>query len=227
MADDLAAARDDANEKGWVSGRSAMDRAKMPFYLQQQGLASYPQGTAERPAPFVEPQSAQEVSDAVPRLPSYAKPGNYNTDLGDPKTEMAFQQWVKQNNIPFDPAAPVSDYDMRGFYQALQAGDPKAKEALNPNDSQMHFPDYWKTPYHESFSNESQWADSKKAPKWNEQDQLVTPDGKVVFDERKKSVKNAAAKNEENKGLLSELKDLLTKHGPAIKKAIQQRQGQQ
>ena len=165
---------------------------------------------------------AVSISDAVPRLPDYAKPGKYNTDLGAPDAELKFQQWVKQNNIPFDPAAPVSDYDMRGFYQALQAGDPKAKEAFNANDGQMHFPDYWKTPYHESFSNESQWADTSKAPKWNDKDQLVTPDGKVVFDERDKATEKMASKNEENKSLLGDLKDLLAKHGPSVAKLLEQ-----
>lgn len=152
---------------------------------------------------------ARNISDAVPRLPDYAKPGNYNTDLGTPETEMKFQQWVKQNNIPFDVAAPVSDYDMRGFYKALQSGDPKAKEALNQNDNQIHFPDYWKTPYHKSFSNESQWADPKKAPKWNEQDQLVALDGRIVYDERAQSAQNTATKNAENKDTWGELQKWL------------------
>ena len=204
LPDALTAARDAANEKSWISGQSAMDRAKNPAQLQAQWLAHYPQGTAESPAPFVTPQSAQQVSDAVPRLPEYAKPGKYNTDLGTPEAEIQFQQWVKQNNIPFDPAAPVSDYDMRGFWKALQTGDPKAKEALNSNDGQMHFPDYWKTPYHESFSNESQWADPVKAPRWNNQDQLVTPDGKVVFDEKQKAAEKIQTKSEGNKQTLSQ-----------------------
>ena len=155
-------------------------------------------------------EGALAVSDAVPRLPDYAKPGNYNTELG--AMEPQFQQWIKQNDIPFDVSAPVSDYDMRGFYKALQEGHPEAKEAINPNDGKIHFPDYWKTPYHESFSNESQWADSQKAPHWNSKDQLVTPDGKIVFDERKKSVEQAQKKNQSNKAFLMDLKGLLEKH---------------
>lgn len=115
---------------------------------------------------------------------SYAKPapaGGYLTALPQDQ-EKAFQQWVSQNNVPFDPSSQA-DYDMRGFWKGLMSGDPRATTAINPNDRQLHFPDYWKTPYHKSFSAESMWA-TEKAPSWNEKDQLVTPDGKVVFDER-------------------------------------------
>jgi hypothetical protein len=157
-------------------------------------------------------QAAQDISAAVPRLPDYAKPGEYNTKL-DPQTEQEFQQWVQQNKIPFDPNAPVSDYDMRGYFKALKAGDPKAKQEENQNDQKMHFPDYWKTPYHKSFSAESQWADPIKAPRWNSQDQLVTPDGKVVFDERKEAAERVDKKADENKSVLEELKTFLNKHG--------------
>lgn len=99
--------------------------------------------------------------------------------------EQAFQKWVQQNNVPFDPS-PTADYDMRGFWKGLTSGDPHAKTATNANDGKLHFTDFWKTPYHESFSAESQWA-TDGAPKWNEKDQLVAPDGKVVFDERAKA----------------------------------------
>ena len=105
-----------------------------------------------------------------------------------PEQEAQFQAWVKTANVPFDPS-PTADYDMRGFWQALQNGDPIAKTAVNPNDQRMHYPDYWKTPYHQSFSAESQWAVPEKAPRWNDKDQLVAPDGTVVFDERAEKMK--------------------------------------
>ena len=107
----------------------------------------------------------------------------YNTQL-EPHEEISFRQWVAANKVPFDPNAAVSDYDMRGFYKALVAGDEKAKSAIDTNDSRIHYPDFWKTPYHETFSAESQWADPAKAPSWNEKDQLVMPDGTVVYDDR-------------------------------------------
>lgn len=54
----------------------------------------------------------------------YAKPGPYVIPL-NPQQEARFQQWVRQNNVPFDPS-PTSDYDMRGFWLAAQQGDPRA-----------------------------------------------------------------------------------------------------
>lgn len=115
---------------------------------------------------------------------AYSRPAkSYATELSPPEAA-AFNAWVKQNNVPYDPS-PSSDYDMRGFYKALVSGDPRAATAINPNDNRMHFPDFWKTPYHHSFSRESQWA-TPAAPTWNEKDQLVLPNGSIVFDERKR-----------------------------------------
>lgn len=98
--------------------------------------------------------------DAFP--PSVLSPG-YLTQL-DPLREAAFLSWVGKNKVPFDPS-PKADYDMRGFWAALQQRDPRAVSAVDPDDGRMHYPDYWKTPYHESFSNESKFARSN-APEW-------------------------------------------------------------
>lgn len=117
----------------------------------------------------------------APRSPFVAGP-SYNTKL-DPLNEMAFQNWVGKNQVPFDVKAPQSDYDMRGFYQGMQQQNPMAMSAINPNDNQMHYPDYWKTPLHQSFSNESQWA-SPGAPSWINDSQLAMPGGKIVYDEK-------------------------------------------
>jgi hypothetical protein len=108
--------------------------------------------------------------------------GDYLTELSTAE-EQQFQKWVKENDVPFDPS-PKADYDMRGFWKGLQSGDPHATSGINANDNKIHFSDYWKTPYHESFSSESQYAVKGSAPSWNENDQLVMPDGRVVFDER-------------------------------------------
>jgi hypothetical protein len=114
---------------------------------------------------------------------AYAKPSpsGYLTTLS-PSDELSFQAWVKQNNVPFDPS-PASDYDMRGFWQAMKNGDPDVRTGINANDNQIHYTDKFKTPYHMSFSRESQWA-TPDAPAWNEADQLVLPSGRIVFDER-------------------------------------------
>lgn len=88
---------------------------------------------------------------------------SYNTPL-NPVDEMAFRQWVQQNNVPFDPNAAGSDYNMRAFYQRLQGGDPRATTAVNPDDNRIHYPDTWKTPSHETFSNESIYAGPDAQP---------------------------------------------------------------
>ena len=110
----------------------------------------------------------------------------YNTVL-TPDQEKQFRSWVQKNKVLFDPNAHVSDYDMRGFWLALQNGDPRAKSAVDPNDKKIHYPDYWKTPYDATFSNQSQWANPESAPHWTSDDKLVTPDGRVIWDDRAKS----------------------------------------
>lgn len=126
----------------------------------------------------------EDPRDYYSRNKAWMKPGsrNFFTDLSEDE-EKKFQTWVKTNKVPNDEG-PHGDYDMRGFWKALEAKDPKAISAVDPNDKRLHYPDYWKTPYHETFSAESQWADPAKAPKWNDKDQLVTSDGKVLFDDR-------------------------------------------
>jgi N12 class adenine-specific DNA methylase len=136
------------------------------------------------------------------RNKAWARPDakDFTTKL-DPGQEAKFQTWVKTNKVPFDPD-PDADYDMRGYWKASQ--DPTAWKKLidggkidkeltkiDPNDGKPHYPDYWKTPYHETFSNESQWADPAKAPRWNDKDQLVAPDGKVVFDDKAQNAPRA------------------------------------
>jgi len=129
------------------------------------------------------PDQNELMLAALKRNQPYIRPGqhSYDTNLG--LAEPDFRYWLAQNKVPFDPKSPVTDYDMRGFYQGLAQGDPRAQSAINPNDKRMHFPDYWKTPYHETFSNESQWA-APTAPQWNKQDQLISPGGRILKDER-------------------------------------------
>lgn len=109
-----------------------------------------------------------------------AKPGPYKTVL-PPLQEMQFQDWVKAAKIPFDDS-PTSDYDMRGFYQAAQAGDPEARTSRSAFDGMVHFTDKFKTPFHKSFSKESQYA-NPDAPAWDG-NRLIDKTGKVLADER-------------------------------------------
>jgi hypothetical protein len=88
----------------------------------------------------------------TPKWAAHAKPGPYVTGLSSSE-EPKFQSWVKQNAIPWKDS-PTSDYDMRGFWKAQQQGDPYAKRS----STTKHFPDTWKTPYHETFSNQSKYA---------------------------------------------------------------------
>lgn len=104
----------------------------------------------------------------------------YNTALPQ-ADELAFRNWVQQNRVPFDPdAATPQDYDMRGFFRSLQGGEPAARSAVNEHDGRLHYPDKWKTPYHESFSNESQWA-NEAAPRWGDGDVLSNASGRVIY----------------------------------------------
>jgi hypothetical protein len=99
---------------------------------------------------------------------------------------MMFRQWVQQNLVPFNPNAQgPSDYDMRGYYQGLQQGNPQARPSeVNPNDNLLHYPDYYKTPLHQSFSSESQWA-GPNTPSWINGSQLAAPNGQIMFDEQR------------------------------------------
>ncbi len=112
-----------------------------------------------------------------------AKPGDYQTKL-PPAQEKQFREWVKKTGANFDPNAnnPKEDYDMRGFYKAVQAGDKNAVTAMSGYDGKPHYPDTYKTPYHETFSDQSQWAIKGKAPHW-QGDRLMSPDGRVLKDE--------------------------------------------
>lgn len=110
-------------------------------------------------------------------------PQDYNTKL-PLMDELQFRQWLADKKVPFNPNAGTTDYDMRGFYQAAQQGQPGVTSAVNPNDGMMHYTDRFKTPLHRSFSNESQWAGAD-APRWINDSQLALPNGRVVFDERR------------------------------------------
>lgn len=156
-------------------------------------------GTPLPPVPVINAPEEPRPEENLARNQAYVTPGQhtYNTPLSAPD-ETKFRQWVADNNVPFDPNAKVSDYDMRGLWKTSQ--DPDAWKQLqesgkvpedmapagtkiDPNDGKPHYPDYWKTPFHQTFSNESQWA-TPNAPHWTPDDKLVASDGKVVFDDK-------------------------------------------
>lgn len=123
------------------------------------------------------------MTDFFKRNSPFVKSGvkDFFTKL-KPKEEKKFREWVKANKVPFDPNAKTpQDYDMRGYFRGLMSGDPHATTNVNPNDKQLHFSDYWKTPYHKSFSNESKYA-NPDAPAWKG-DKLIGKDGTIILDE--------------------------------------------
>lgn len=130
------------------------------------------------------PQSPQQTfvgNQAYAATPGRA---DYNTSLPQ-MDEFQFRQWVADNKVPFNPNADGGqDYDMRGYWQGLMQQNPRAVSGMNANDGQLHFSDYWKTPYHSSFSNESKYA-APMAPRWINDSQLAAPSGRIIFDERK------------------------------------------
>lgn len=144
----------------------------MPDVRMPQNTYAEPIPNADRNAPYV----AQEPKDVRQISPSAT------TSL-KPLDEMAFRQWVKDKKVPFDPDAGTSDYDMRGFYQGTQQGDPRAVSRVNQNDGRMHFPDAWKTPQHKSFSADSEYA-GPVAPEWTPEDKLISPGGRILLDEK-------------------------------------------
>lgn len=105
--------------------------------------------------PSFNQEGPQFYAAAAKQNAPFAKPGPYDTHL-DPLRELLFRAWAVANNVPFDPNAKVTDYDMRGLYQATN-GAPHAPGA--------HFPDTYKTPLDTSFSAESKYA-KQGAPMW-------------------------------------------------------------
>ncbi len=112
---------------------------------------------------------------------------NYKLSRRD---ELAYQVWRKENNVP-----ESNDYNMRGYYQSLQLPGAQGS-SVNANDGQMHYPDTFKLPNHQTFSTESGYynpATMPNTPSWSggpvpglpgkESWSLISPDGTVVHQE--------------------------------------------
>lgn len=117
-----------------------------------------------------------------------------------PEKEMQYRKWIKQSGVP-----ETKDYDMRGWYSAYT--DPnhpdhsKTVMSVNASDGLPHYDDYWKTPYHHSFSNESKYA-TPDAPAWNHAEvasgktnvwRLSHPTAGVIFEEHPMAAKPQVA----------------------------------
>jgi len=101
----------------------------------------------------------------------FAKPGPYLTAL-HPSQEVAFNQWLQANRVPFDPRARISDYDMPGYWQATGG------QSWHPG---MHFPDTYKTPYDTSFSNQSRYAKPGTPFVWHGNALVDTRTGRPIY----------------------------------------------
>lgn len=111
--------------------------------------------------------------------PEPAGDTGYITPLTPQQTDQ-FHQWMHANHVPWNPNAPVHDYDMPGFWKAQQQGA-HPQTGVNPFDHRLHFTDRFKTPYDTTFSNQSQYA-KPSAPHWVGNRFLVNQDGTPVFD---------------------------------------------
>ena len=117
-----------------------------------------------------------DLIKGLPRvgLPSLSSPDQYTTALS-PDEERRFQQWARRYGIRMEPGWN-EDYDMRGLW--------KSSPDISP-DPRGHWPDWYKKPFHPTFSNESIYA-TPDAPHW-EGYRLITPAGNVVADETPES----------------------------------------
>jgi hypothetical protein len=102
----------------------------------------------------------EEILDA---LASQDRSLPFQTNLSEPE-QAGFADWAAKNKVPVD-LSKGSDYDMPGFYKAMQKGS--ASSGVSPIDNQVHFTDQFKTPTHETFSNESQYS-SGNDPHWED-----------------------------------------------------------
>lgn len=103
-----------------------------------------------------------DINSLITRLLEKRMSEKYQTDLSTPEV-FEFAHWVNKNQIPVDVGSK-SDYDMPGYFKSEKAG--QSSSEINEIDNQRHFPDTFKTPYHNSFSGESKYAD-ENAPHWD------------------------------------------------------------
>lgn len=95
----------------------------------------------------------------------------YQTGLTD-ALERLFEKWVNSNDVPFDMAARLVDYDMRGYW---------LKTRGKGWHQGSHFPDTYKTPYDTTFSHESKYATKDNPFYWRGDRLIDIRDGSVVF----------------------------------------------
>lgn len=135
---------------------------------------------AQTPQSTPTPTTIEQPSDKhFARNVPFAQPGPWATALS-PMEEQQFQSWVKTNKVPFNPTEKTPDYDMRGYWKDV-ASKGKTDTAINPVDKKLHFPDTYKTPYHQSFSAESKYATPNNPFKWKGETLMDSRTGQSVY----------------------------------------------
>lgn len=124
-------------------------------------------------------------SRIIGRTPTPAAiPEAYRTPL-TPHEEQQFRAWMPWLNEQFgaqqDPNDPT--YDLRGLWKLLQGGilgSAGGVMGVDPGDQQMHATDQFKTPYHPTASNESQYM-GPSAPSWTPEGVQLDDTGQVTM----------------------------------------------
>lgn len=144
------------------------DPSKPPKGYQTGGPADH------RDYPFPRFTNEDDPDGAYAFFSPYAVAGPYQTRLNG-QEEKAFRIWLTRNNISlndFDPNNPRANYDMRGLWKD-SGGQPHAGQ---------FFTDRYKTPYDNTFSNESKYATPNNPFYWSDPATLIDKrDGSVVF----------------------------------------------
>lgn len=127
-----------------------------------------------RDYPFPRFTNEDDPEGAYAFFAPYAVPGPYQTQLSG-QEEKDFRIWLTMNHIgtrDFDPSDPHSNYDMRGLWK---------DSGGQPHPGQF-FTDRYKTPYDNTFSNESKYAAPGNPFYWSDPATLIDKrDGSVVF----------------------------------------------
>ena len=157
-------------------------------------IAAAPQMAQAQPTPtkavFSEHPTnlRQKREQVLQRNAAYATPGPWTTKL-KPKEEAQFQQWAQANKgtLSMEDMAENPGYDMRGFWKAKMAGDPRAQNEVNAIDHLKHYPDVWKTPYHDSFNKQSMYSTPDNPNHWvgdSQDPALVGANNQVIIPRR-------------------------------------------
>ncbi len=149
--------------------------AQPPAYTSQKQMyqgRAFMDSTKLRPGLYHPEEIEERMKNPNKKFPDGGKiynPNNANSDLN-------FLNWYKNNTIEGKRGVPYSnelDYDYFSFY--------KNKGVGNINN---HFPDTYKLPNHETFSNESLYAGNGAKGYWDKNKFIKYQDGGQIMKEK-------------------------------------------